>query len=113
MRDKNRNAFSSIAAASLAALLCLASAHTCAAQGDLAGGVGVLAIQPKRERAVSTAKPKPLVVKRGPKATKNDRLLEAASKGDAGAAADLLKEGADANARSDEGCAALVYAVAG
>src|SRR5947199_336366 len=113
MREKNSIASSSIASAALAVLLCLGSALPCAAQGDLTGGVGVLAIQPKREKSVSTAKPRPPVVRHGPKATKNDRLLEAASKGDAATTADLLKEGADANAKSDEGCAALVYAVAG
>src|SRR5215204_3141409 len=99
-------------AAAIAACLSLLFAPPAPAQGDLTGGVGQFAVQPKKPKVVVTAKPKPPAVKVGPKATANDRLLAAAGSGDAATASKLLGQGADANTRSKEGCAALVYAVA-
>src|SRR5918997_2533530 len=99
-------------AAASAACLSLLLALPASAQGDLTGGVGQFAIQPKKPKVVVTAKPKPPTVTRGPRATKNDRLLEAAGRGDAAAVAGSVRAGADVNTRSREGCAALVYVAA-
>src|SRR3954470_15192436 len=110
MSRRNLNALKSAAAA---ACLCLSPAVPPLAQGDLTGGVGQFAIQPKREKSVVSAKPKPVKGKTGPRATAADRLVEAASRGDSAAATAALGSGANANARSDDGCPALVYAAAG
>ena len=111
---KYRNRFKSLASTvcALAACASLVLAAASFAQGDLTGGVGQFAVQPKKPKVVVTAKPKPPAVKAGPKATANERLLAAAGSGDAASASKLLGQGADANVRSKEGCAALVYAVA-
>src|SRR5215217_1020754 len=95
-----------------AACVSLLLVATASAQGDLAGGVGQFAIQPKKPKVVVTAKPKPPTVTRGPRATKNDKLLEAAGRGDATAVANSVKTGADVNTKSREGCAAIVYVAA-
>src|SRR5215211_1369965 len=96
----------------VAACFSLLFALPAVAQGDLTGGVGQFAIQPKKPKIVVTAKPKPPTVARGPRATKNDRLLEAAGRGDAAGVAGSVKAGADVNTKSKEGCAALVYVAA-
>ncbi|PYT02372.1 MAG: hypothetical protein DMF65_06725, partial [Acidobacteria bacterium] len=114
MRNKSRLNFQTHNSAALAACLCLAFAASSSAQnGDLTGGVGQFAVQPKKTRVVAQAKPKPPAIKTGTRASVNDQLLVAANKGDAATTANLLKSGADANAKSNEGCAALVYAAAG
>src|SRR5215211_37930 len=95
-----------------AACLSLLLSAPALAQGDLSGGVRQVAIQPKEPKVVVTAKPKPPTVVKGPRATKNDKLLEAAGRGDAAAVANSVKTGADVNTRSKEGCAALVYVAA-
>ena len=100
-------------AAARVACLSLLAALTAPAQGDLTGGVGQFAIQPKKPKVVVSAKPKPPTVAMGPRATKNDRLLDAAGRGDAAAVASSVKAGADVNVKSkEEGCAALVYVAA-
>src|SRR5215216_916403 len=95
-----------------AACVSLLLVATASAQGDLTGGVGQFAIQPKKPKVVVTAKPKPPTVTRGPRATKNDKLLDAAGRGDAAAVAGSVRAGADVNTKSKEGCAALVYVAA-
>src|SRR3712207_1714071 len=110
MSRRNLNALRSAAAA---ACLCMSLSVSPLAQGDLTGGVGQFAIQPKREKVVTSAKPKPVAAKRGPRVSASDRLVEAASRGDSAAASAELGRGADANARSNEGCPALVYAAGG
>src|ERR687883_566796 len=109
----SRRKFQAHKSAAAAACLCLCLFGASLAQGDLTGGVGQFAVQPKREKSVATAKPKPLKAKTGPRVTASDRLVEAASRGDSAAASAALVRGADANARSTEGCPALVYAAAG
>ncbi|HEX8686703.1 MAG TPA: hypothetical protein VF654_09375, partial [Pyrinomonadaceae bacterium] len=101
------NGLGTAARATLAACASLWLASASLAQGDLTGGVGQFAVQPKKERVVVAARPKPPAVKAGPKATPDERLLAAAGGGDAAAASKLLGQGADANARSKEGCPAL------
>src|SRR5437763_13570137 len=106
MRNKSGLKFQTLNSAALAACLCLAFAVSSVAQdGDLTGGVGQFAVQPKKTKVVAQAKPKPPSIKTGTRASVNDRLLVAANKGDAATTADLLKSGADANAKSNEGCA--------
>src|ERR1051325_3362959 len=109
----SRRNFNSHGSAAAAACLCLCLFVASLAQGDLTGGVGQFAIQPKRERVVATAKPKPVKVKTGPRVSASGRLVEAASRGDSAAASDALGRGADANARSTEGCPALRSAAGG
>jgi hypothetical protein len=72
-------------AATVAACLLLLAALTASAQGDLTGGVGQFATQPKKPKVVVTAKPKPPTVTHGPRATTNDKLLDAAGRGDVAA----------------------------
>src|SRR5438105_3666919 len=111
MRNKSGLKFQTLNSAALAACLCLAFAVSSAAQdGDLTGGVGQFAVQPKKGRAVAQAKPKPPSIKTGTRASVNDRLLVAANKGDAATTADLLKKGADVNARPDDGWTPLLWA---
>src|SRR5689334_19553668 len=102
MRHRSRKTLCVAIAACLSPLLSLNSA----AQGDLTGGVGQFAIQPKKPKVVVSAKPKPPTVVKGPRATKNDKLLDAASRGDAAAVAGSVKAGADVNTKSKEECAA-------
>src|ERR1700750_1531295 len=102
--------FNSLKAAAAAACLCLCLFGASLAQGDLTGGVGQFAIQPKKEKAVARARPKPVKPKTAPRVTASARLFEAASRGDSAAASAALGHGADANARSEEGCPVLVYA---
>src|SRR5215208_7356282 len=110
MKHRSRQTLYAKARASFgAACVSLLIVATASAQGDLTGGVGQFAIQPKKPKVVVTAKPKPPTVVRGPRATKNDKLLEAAGRGDAAAVAGSVRAGADVNTRSKEGCAALVY----
>src|ERR1044072_59466 len=113
MKHRSKQTRIAKARAPLAACLSLLFALPVAAQGDLTGGVGQFAIQPKKPKAVASAKPNPPNVPRGPRATKNDRLLDAAGGGDAAAVKNSVKAGADVNVKTkDEGCAALVYVAA-
>src|SRR5215216_7488379 len=112
MKHRSRQTLYVKARAPLAACLSLLFAVPAFAQGDLTGGVGQFAIQPKKPKVVVTAKPKPPTVVKGPRATKNDKLLEAAGRGDAAAVAGSVRAGADVNTKSKEGCAALVYVAA-
>src|SRR5689334_2532338 len=113
MRHRNRQTrFDKARAVASAACLSLLAALPASAQGDLTGGVGQFAIQPRKPKVVVSAKPKPPTVVRGPRATRNDRLLDAASRGDASAVAGSVNSGADVNTKSKEGCAALVYVAA-
>src|ERR1044072_3936723 len=113
MKYRSRQTRIAKARAPLAACLSLLFALPVAAQGDLTGGVGQFAIQPKKPKVVVSPKPKPPNVPRGPRATKNDRLLDAAGRGDAAEVKNSVKAGADVNVKTkDEGCAALVYVAA-
>src|ERR1044072_4928330 len=112
MKYRSRQTRIAKARAPLAPCLSLLFALPVAAQGDLTGGVGQFAIQPKKPKVVVTAKPKPPTVVKGPRATKSDRLLEGAGRGGAAAVAGSVKAGADVNTKSKEGCAALVYVAA-
>src|SRR5918994_7088515 len=83
----------------VALFACVAAAGVASAQGDLTGGVGqFIAAQPKKEKAVKRAsrkfeKPKPAPGVPKPKETAEDRLMEAASGGNAAAGANLLAAG--------------------
>src|SRR5919206_524002 len=110
MKAMSRLKIESPTRAALAACLCLLLGAHAHAQGDLTSGVGQFAIQPKKERAVVSAKPKPPAVKAGPRATANERLLAAAGEGSAAAVAGSPKQGADVNARADDGWTPLLWA---
>src|SRR3712207_5515715 len=114
MKYRSRQTLYATSRATLgAACLSLLLAPAAHAQGDLTGGLGQFAaVQPKKPKVVVAAKPKPPTVKKGPRATKNDRLLEAAGRGDSAAVVSSVRTGADVNTKSAEGCAALVYVAA-
>src|SRR5215207_4372887 len=119
---KSKLAYVIRAARTLSAVVlvaCVAAASAAFAQGDLTGGVGqFIAAQPKKEKTVKRAarkfeKPKAAPGVPRPKETAEDKLLEAAGGGDAAAVEDLLRRGANVNAKSGDGCTPLIYAVAG
>src|SRR5687768_15985178 len=105
MRDEPTNFLrpaKTAAAAALALCLCFGwgpLSVRVGAQGDLTGGVGAFASQPKPNRVEKIKRP---VYKRpeGPRVSPNDRLLEAASLGNVGAFDALLKGGAVVNTKA-------------
>ena len=111
--------------AALLLLVCVVGAEsTSSAQGELSGGLGQFAVQPKKEKAVAKAGRRyerreagagsgraggGAVRPAGPA----ERLLEAASAGDVAGVEQALARGADMNAKSaTQGCTALVFAAA-
>ncbi len=116
MKEELKNVLRS--ATTVALVLCLGLAagvvRVPAQGGDLSGGVGAFAAQPKPNKVVEKIKRPVYKRPAGPTVSPNDRLMEAASTGNVAAFAALLKGGASVNAKARAGgCTPLVYAVEG